>query len=87
MQVIGHKTVSGNREVMDGAGFAKGGKEGVNECGVCEQFLFAVRAKREEVFLEAEVRSRVEAVGRAMKIGHGLSADLDNSTAKPKMAT
>lgn len=71
--MIGHKAVSGNRKLMGRAGFAKVGKERVNERAACEQFLSAVRAKRKEVFLEAEVRRRVKAVGRASKIGHGFS--------------
>ena len=76
MQVIRHKAVSGNRKVMRRASFAEGGKECVNQRGVCEQFLFVAGAKRKEVFLKAEVGSWVKAVGRAMEIGHGSSAKM-----------
>lgn len=64
VQVIEHKTVSGNRKVMDRAGLPKDGKACVNQCVVCEQFLSAASAERKEVFLEAEVGSRPKAVGR-----------------------
>ena len=58
--------------MMSRAGFAESGKECVNQRGVGEPFLSALGAKSKEVFLEAEVGSRVKAVGRALKIGHGV---------------
>jgi hypothetical protein len=55
---------------MGRGGLAKGGKESVNQSAVCEEFLSAPGAKREEVFVEADVRSWAKAVGGTSKIGH-----------------